>query len=112
LPPPSLVLTYALANGTLLAELALTAVMALGIATTIDAVGNRGRARAAIRCTLALCGDDRSGRALRAVEIVSAAFVFAFGLAMLLGGLTPAARNPFSALPAGAASAIEAPVVG
>jgi nickel/cobalt transporter (NicO) family protein len=95
-PLTVLVLTYAMANGTMMAGLALTGVMALGIATTIGLVGTLAvlARRYAIRWLDAEA--IWTARFMRGVELVSAAFVLAFGLALLLGVLTPAARNPFS----------------
>jgi nickel/cobalt transporter (NicO) family protein len=95
-PLTVLVLTYAMANGTLTSGLALIGVMAPGIATTIGLVGTLAilARRQAIRWLDAEA--TWTARVLRGVEVVSAAFVLAFGLAMLIGLLTPSAGNPFS----------------
>jgi nickel/cobalt exporter len=95
-PLTVLVLTYALANGTLATGLALTAVMALGVATTIGLVGTL--AVLARKGIIGSLGERimRYDGLLRMLEIGSAVIVMVFGIAMLVGLLTPAARNPFA----------------
>jgi ABC-type nickel/cobalt efflux system permease component RcnA len=82
-PLTIILMNYALVNGTVLGGLALTAVMALGIATTMSLTGMSG---ILARRALASGFDPATGRyarAMRGLEIVAALIVLAAGATML-----------------------------